>query len=187
MMDTGKSLRLTLNTIFAAIGLGIFWVFLAPSQLGGRMTYVIVDGNSMEPGFHYGDMVLIQKKSAYVPGDAVVYRDPKLDVHVFHRIVGYESDRFILQGDNNSWLDSYMPRQDEIVGEVWLNVPKIGSAINWLRIPINVSLTTGLLGGVIMFDLFKKPSKAGKERKITAGGNSGEVKLHFVVCEQQSR
>ena len=38
---------------FLAAGI---WILLAPTQLGGQVSYVIIDGNSMEPGFYFGDL-----------------------------------------------------------------------------------------------------------------------------------
>ena len=118
----------------------------------------------MEPDFHPGDLVLARTESTYGVGDAVIYRNAEMDSFVFHRIIGLELDRFVLKGDNNSWLDSYQPVQDEIVGKLWLHIPKFGKAIEWVRMPIHMSLTIGLLGGVLMFDMFKKPSQRKKEK-----------------------
>lgn len=137
----------------------IFWVTLMPVQLGGWVTYAIVDGISMEPGFHRGDLILVRNTSAYGVGDAIIYFDPNLGSFVFHRIVGIELDRFVLQGDNNAWQDSYRPTTDEVAGKLWIGIPKLGKAIEWVRTPLNMSLTVGLLGGVLMLDLFKKPSR----------------------------
>lgn len=134
----------------------IFWFTLAPAQIGGPLTYVIVNGNSMEPGFILGDLVLVRTESTYGVGDAVVYHDPNLKQFVFHRIIGMELDRFILQGDNNGWLDTYRPAQQEIVGRLWLHIPKLGKAIEWIRLPLNLAMMVGLFGAFIMIDMFKK-------------------------------
>ncbi len=37
------------------------WVLFVPLQLGGQAAYVIVTGNSMEPGFHLGDLVVVHQ------------------------------------------------------------------------------------------------------------------------------
>jgi signal peptidase I len=134
----------------------IYWLTLAPSQLGGPLTYVIVNGKSMEPGFILGDLVLVREEPVYSAGDAVVYHDPELQQFVFHRVVGMETDRFILQGDNNGWFDSYRPTQNEIVGKLWLHVPNFGKLINWVRVPVNAAITAGLFGVLLMMDLFKR-------------------------------
>lgn len=144
----------------------IFILVFAPTQVGGAVTYVIVDGNSMEPGFSLGDLVLVRTKSEYVVGDAVVYRNAEMNSFVFHRIVDMDVERYILKGDNNSWLDSYLPVQEEIVGKLWFRIPKFGTVVEWARVPLNMSLLVGVLGGVLMFDLLKKPSKQNKEKPV---------------------
>jgi signal peptidase I len=170
-----RSIRhpLVLTALSLVLFLFLFWIMLAPTQLGGSLTYVIINGNSMEPGFYRGDLVLVRTEPAYGMGDAVVYRNAEMDSFVFHRIIGMELDRFILQGDNNSWLDSYQPVQDEIVGKLWVHVPKLGKVIEWTRVPLHMSLIVAFLGGVLMFDLFKTPSRRKKEKNIPLGSFGG--------------
>lgn len=156
--------RSALPIVFVSIAAALlFWVTFLPAQLGGWVTYVIVDGISMEPGFVFGDLVLVRTQTDYEVGDAVVYRDASLGSYVFHRIVAMDLDRYILQGDNNGWQDSYHPTRDEIVGKLWLFAPKLGRMIEWMRAPLNLALAIGLVGGVFMFDLFKKPKQKGTE------------------------
>lgn len=167
-MKTSRRRSFVLTVAFTLLVLFLFWITLAPKQLGGWVTYVIVDGNSMEPDFRRGDLALVRTEPVYSAGDAVVYRDPQLDSYVFHRIVGMELDRFILQGDNNSWLDSYQPVQDEIVGRLWLHVPKLGKAIQWMRAPLHAALVAGLLGAILMLDMI--PNSSQRKQAGGAGG-----------------
>lgn len=149
---------------------------LAPTQLGGAVTYVIVDGNSMEPKFHLGDLVLLRTQAVYQVGDAVTYQNAELGRYVFHRIVAMNLDRFVLQGDHNSWLDTYHPNQDEIVGKLWVHIPKLGKAIEWVRSPFHMALTVALLGGVLMSDMIVKPT-LNEKKKNRPAGNFGSL-LH---------
>lgn len=166
-LNRHSSFMVTLLSLFLSF---IGWMTLAPTQLGGSVTYVIVDGNSMEPGFHLGDLLLVRTEASYRVGDAVIYQNAELGRFVFHRIIGAELDRFTLQGDNNSWVDSYHPSQDEIVGKLWIHIPKLGRAIKWVRLPINLALTIGLLGGVLMPGMImKKPPKHGEEKYKAPG------------------
>ncbi|MBL8102586.1 MAG: signal peptidase I [Anaerolineales bacterium] len=151
----------------------ILWITLAPTQLGGWVTYAIVDGNSMEPGFYRGDLVLVRTAPVYSAGDAVVYKNAEMDSFVFHRIVRTELNRFVLQGDNNEWLDSYQPIQDEIIGKLWLHAPKLGKAIEWMRVPLHMSLIVAFLGAVFMFETVRTPSRRKKEKTIPSGGFGG--------------
>ncbi len=146
---------------------------LAPTQLGGSVTYVIVDGNSMEPHFLLGDLLLVRTEPAYSEGDAVVYRNAEMSKYVFHRILGTDLNHFILKGDHNSWQDSYQPVQDEIVGKLWVHIPKLGKVLEIVRLPINMALAVALLGGVLMSGMFINPTKNGGEKRSKPLNNSG--------------
>lgn len=150
-------------------------MLLAPTQLGGQVSYVIVDGNSMETKFHLGDLLLVRKASAYQIGDAVTYHNAELGRPVFHRIVNSNLERFVLKGDHNTWFDSYQPTSEEIVGKLWVHIPRLGKAIEWLRLPIHLAIAIGLLGGSLMSNMLIQPSKRGKSKKTSfinlAGGS----------------
>ena len=155
------------------MGLVAIWMAFAPVKIGGQASYVMVSGISMEPGYHTGDLVLVRKAQTYQVGDVVTYHDAEMGSYVIHRIIGIEQGLFELQGDNNSWIDSFHPTQDEIVGKQWIHVPKLGRAMQWLRKPIHLTLTIVLLGGVFMTSIISKPSKnqKGKSRQsINLGG-----------------
>lgn len=172
----------TLLSLFISL---ISWLIIAPTQLGGSVTYVIVDGNSMETKFHRGDMILLRKAATYKVGDAVTYENAEMGRYVFHRIIDLNLDRFVLQGDNNAWLDSYQPTQEEIVGKLWMHLPRVGKAVEWLRLPINMALAVGLLGGSLMSSMMIRPSKheKGKKGKNKPASNFGgplTVVLYFL-------
>ena len=143
-------------------------------MLGGQASYVVVNGNSMEPGFHRGDLVIVHATSIYKVGDVVTYRNAELNAFVIHRIIAIEQDHYIFKGDNNSWVDTYHPNVAELVGKLWIHVPKLGTAMEWLRLPIHMGLTTALLGGIFMAGIMIKPKQHGK-RKNKASGNFGGV------------
>lgn len=173
MMKNGINQSSILAGLSTLLFLFIFWITLAPTKLGGWVTYVIVDGNSMEPGFYRGDLVLVRTEPAYGVGDAVVYNDAQLGSYVFHRIIHTEFDRFTLQGDNNAWLDSYQPVQDEIIGKLWVHIPKLGKAIEWMRVPLHTSVIAGLLGAILMFDMI--PNQPNRKKQGNPLGNFGRM------------
>ncbi len=156
------------------LGLVVIWISFAPVKIGGQVSYVMVDGISMEPGYHTGDLVLVRKAHTYQVGDVVTYRDAKMGAYVIHRIISIEQGQFVIKGDNNSWLDAYHPTQEEIVGKQWIHAPKVGRTMQWLRKPINLSLTVVLLGGVFMSSMIIKPSQ-GKKGKNRPSVNFGGV------------
>jgi signal peptidase I len=155
------------------MGLVVVWFAFAPAKLGGQAAYVMVNGISMEPGYHTGDLVIVRKAQAYQVGDVVTYRDAEMGAFVIHRIIRIEQGQFVIKGDNNSWLDAYHPTQEEIVGKQWIYAPKVGRTMQWLRKPINLSLTVVLLGGVFMSNMIiKRPqNKKGKNSpSVNFGG-----------------
>ena len=154
------------------MGLVVVWIAFAPAKIGGQASYVMVNGISMEPNYHTGDLVIVRKAQTYQIGDVVTYRDAEMGAYVIHRIIGIEQEQFIMKGDNNSWIDAYQPTHDEIVGKQWIYAPKAGRAMQWLRKPINLSLTIVLLGGVFMTSMITKPSK-GKKGKNNPSVNLG--------------
>ena len=140
----------------------VTWLAFAPTQAGGMASYIIVIGNSMEPNFHIGDLVITQQEPAYQIGDAVVYRNLELGSFVFHRIISQELERYTLKGDNNSWTDTYKPSREEVLGKLWLHVPRGGVYIQKVRNPLTMALIAGALGGSLAVSLFKSKSKGKK-------------------------
>jgi len=135
------------------------WVVFAPIQLGGQVAYVMISGNSMEPGIHTGDLVIVRPGSAYQVGEIVTYRNAELGQLVLHRIIGQESGRFIFKGDNNSWVDSYRPTLEELVGRAWIQIPLGGQIIQWLRLPVNMAIIAGTIGVLFMVTLLGSSKK----------------------------
>ena len=156
--------------ILLVMGLAAIWLAFAPVNLGGQVSYVMVNGSSMEPGFHKGDLAIVRQAAAYQVGDIVTYRNADMNADVIHRIIGIEGDHFLIQGDNNSWIDGYRPTQAEIVGKLWLHLPQLGKVVEWVRSPLNMALIAGLLGGFFMLTMI--PKKSGKKgKKVQPAGN----------------
>ncbi|MFZ5910747.1 MAG: signal peptidase I [Chloroflexota bacterium] len=156
------------------LGLVVLWVVFAPARIGGQASYVMVNGVSMEPGYHSGDLVIVRRARAYQVGDVVTYCDAEMGAYVIHRIIGIEQGQIVLKGDNNSWIDAYHPAQDEIIGKQWIHVPKMGWAMQWLRTPLNLSLSIVLLGGVLMTGTIPK-SPQGRTGKNSPSFNPGGI------------
>ena len=140
------------------------WIFFAPLQVGGQASYVIINGNSMEPHFHLGDLVIVHQVPDYQIGDIVVYRNAEMKSLVFHRIIALNLDRFVMKGDNNGWTDSYQPAQADIVGKLWFYLPKAGNTVRWLRTPLVLTVLAGALGGILGLILLTRNKR---EKKMT--------------------
>ena len=132
---------------------------LWPSSLGGCTTLTIVSGESMEPTYYTGDLVVSRCGPVEV-GDVVVYNPPDVGgARVIHRIVGGNSeDGWVLQGDNNDFLDPWEPRDDRILGSAVLHLPHVGKFAAILLSPLTwISLLVIALAVVVW------PGKRGDE------------------------
>lgn len=154
-----KKLSPSLNYALLIAVLLFTWLFFAPIQAGGNASYVIVIGKSMEPKFHVGDLVIVQKEAQYQKGDAVAYQNQELNSFVFHRIVDQFQGRFTLKGDNNSWIDTYKPTSSEVIGKLWVHIPRGGFLMQQIRDPAVMAILSGLLGLVLISSLFGDTKK----------------------------
>ncbi len=151
--------RLTLSGFFNAAGLVlvvatvVFWaMFLRPQSLGGPAAYVLVSGKSMEPRYHTGDLVLVERQSHYHVGEVIAYRVPKGDPmagsQVIHRIIGGDAQHgFVVQGDNRTAPDVWRPKTADIVGAKVLRLPGAVVVLQFLRSP----LLLGLMAACFVF------------------------------------
>ena len=146
------------------------WIFFAPLQVAGQASYVIINGNSMEPHFHLGDLVIVHQVPDYQVGDIVVYRNADLKSLVFHRIIALNLDHFVMKGDNNGWTDSYQPSQSELVGKLWFYLPKAGNIVRWLRSPVVMAILAGALGATLGI-ILTTHNKRGKKMTIKTAPN----------------
>ncbi|MGE0599723.1 MAG: signal peptidase I [Dehalococcoidia bacterium] len=140
-MKSRRGLVASLSSAFTVVAVLVAWILFAPPQLGGQTSYVIVNGNSMEPGMHRGDLAIVRKTSDYEVGDVVTYRHPEIGP-VIHRIIERDGARYVFQGDHNDFIDSYHPTQQELIGKLWIHIPGVGS---WLTRFHNPVYMVGLL------------------------------------------
>lgn len=138
-MTTGRLIWIAASAV-AVAAFAAAWVLLAPTQAGGGTSYAMVVGTSMEPVLSRGDLAIVRKRSSYRVGDVVLYDSRDLGAKVLHRIVRVEGDRFVLQGDNNDFLDPEKPTEEQIVGALWATAPGVGGVTQWLRKPMNAAL-----------------------------------------------
>lgn len=138
-MTAGRLIGIAASVV-ALAALATVWVVLAPAQAGGGTSYAIVVGSSMEPKLSRGDLAIVRERSSYRAGDVVLYASRELGTKVLHRIVRVEGDRFVLQGDNNDFLDPEKPTEEQIVGALWATAPGVGRVTEWVREPLNAAL-----------------------------------------------
>lgn len=136
--------RLALGTGALAVS-AVAWLLIAPTQLGGQLSYVVVHGGSMEPLLSDGDLAVVRSANSYGAGDAVAYESNELDRVVLHRILRAERDRFVVKGDANDWLDASRPGESDVVGLLWFSLPAIGTVVETLAEPLHAAVIAGAL------------------------------------------
>jgi signal peptidase I len=124
---------------------GAFWLFLAPPKIGGRSSYVITSGISMEPSFHAGDLAITRPAARYRVGEIAAYHSTLLHVVVLHRIIAIHGDRYVFKGDNNNFIDPTRPTRSQLIGALWVHIPHGGVALHWLHSPITAAVLCGLV------------------------------------------
>ncbi len=144
----GRTLLKTLGVGFSLLLTAALWVAFAPPALGGQLTMLVVNGNSMEPGMHRGDIAFVSNDGRPSVGDVAAYRSPELGV-VIHRVIGDDGSRLTFQGDNRTTVDPYRPAYNEVVGGLSFTVPNGITYLQYAANPkvvIAITLVTMLAG-----------------------------------------
>lgn len=132
------------RTLFRRLGQVAGWaalvgfiVLLWPSHLGGCTTLTIVTGHSMEPTLQPGDLAIARCGEPQI-GDVVAYRPfPDKTPVVIHRITGGDAaNGWLLQGDNNHFVDPFKPVAAQVKGVMVASVPTIGAVLSFLASPL---------------------------------------------------
>ncbi len=142
-------------------------VLLWPAQFGGITGLTIVSGQSMEPTYGSGDLVISIKQSSYEPGDVLSYMvpagQPGEGGRVIHRVFSIDSSSgeasYITKGDNNPNLDPWRFSADDVMGKALLHIPAVGAVLGGVSNPIVVGLASGLLVTMLMWRIGSKPQK----------------------------
>lgn len=167
------------NKSLPLVGLVLLLIWFScfhPANLGGKTSYIIVSGNSMEPTFYTGDLVILHKADDYRAGEVVAYRVGSQNV--IHRIVGQTDGKYTLRGDNKDSVDPWTPTYEEILGKEWLHIPKAGKILQYLRSPFGLAIV-GFIG---IFIIFNEPiNKPVKQRKGIRMGNNGQNNASLLV------
>ena len=150
MSTVVRSVQWALAAATLAAGF-LFW----PQSFGGKVAYVRVDGHSMDPTFHMGDLAIVRRQSSYHVGEAVAYRIPKGEfgagAMVIHRLIGGDGVHgFTTKGDNRTIADEWHPRTSDIVGQVQYDIPGVGSTVGQLTRPVYIGALVSALTVIVM-------------------------------------
>ena len=151
--------------ILACAWLVSVWWYVWPTSLAGHTTFTVVQGQSMEPEMHFGDLVYARSSAQYRPGDIVVYRipdgQPGEGQLVIHRVIErHEDGTLVIKGDNRESTDDVVVTDTDVLGKSIKNLgPVAGKALGLL--PIAFAL---VVGAVVTFLLWPQEEYATLDR-----------------------
>jgi len=90
------------------------------------ITVSIIHGDSMYPSFQEGDLIIARRCNALHKGDVVILREPISNCFIVHRVIQNDPKRVITKGDANPCQDPHPVKSGNIVGKVYMRIPKIG-------------------------------------------------------------
>ena len=91
--STPRWLRWTVTGLGWAAFLAVVWL-VWPTELGGDTSLLVVRGDSMEPAFHHGALLVTRRAHDYHVGDVVTFgvpNGPARGMRVVHRIIAIDT------------------------------------------------------------------------------------------------
>jgi signal peptidase I len=126
-------------------------VAILPLVVGGKALTVL--SGSMEPTLHVGSVAVIRpvEPTQLAVGDVVNFTDRDLSTGqsriVTHRIVEVQpGPQFVTKGDANPTNDLHPIAAADVHGELWYDVPYVGTVRERLVSPAGLAI----LGGVVL-------------------------------------
>ncbi|MGZ4765168.1 MAG: signal peptidase I [Ilumatobacteraceae bacterium] len=144
--------------IWTTVGLCAWWVW--PTRFGGDTTTLVVEGHSMEPTYHNGDLIVAHADDHYRPGEIVVFKiqppgDHAHEALIVHRLIAIDPDGHITtQGDNRSVADGFGLTTANIVGRARLRIPSGGT---FLRVMSRWWMLAVVSGLIVTMTLWPSP------------------------------
>jgi len=154
-----------------------FW----PATLGGSTRLVVVQGSSMEPTFHLGDLIVVRDNHQPHVGDVIVFHIPKgepaASMLVVHRVIALRPDgSYLTRGDNRTTTDDFHITAGDVVGTPILGIPHAGRAIGIASMPLAVALAAGLVTTLLLWPSSRPPldpPHRGRKRRVRGGVSVG--------------
>lgn len=116
-----------------------------------------VMSGSMEPVFHAGDVIIIQKADDYQLNDIITFQSE--GALITHRIIERNENGYVTKGDANSAKDEDIIQKDQIIGTYVVAIPWIGYLKVWISNPWILIIL--ILGAVSLY-LFNDQRKRRK-------------------------
>ena len=146
MADKRASSRVVAVASWLLIGVIAFMFW--PVNLGGCTSMIIVNGESMVPTLHPGDLAIARCGTAKA-GDVIIYRPFEGNpVTIIHRLNGGDGETgWTARGDNNTFDDPFNFTNKNVVGVMVASIPKAGFILSFLTGPLFwLTLALGAIG-----------------------------------------
>lgn len=165
--------------------LAFVWFMLVPTSIGGFATYITVQGISMQPNLYTDDLVILHKQGNYQVGDVIAFRSSLNEAVIVHRIIGVNGPGYVMQGDNNNFIDRDQPTTDEILGKMTVRIPGGSKFVDWVKEPAGMAVMVAI-GTLLMFSslIFGSGGKSRHKRRDGAPlGRPGGGRINLVSEE----
>ncbi|MBI5158438.1 MAG: signal peptidase I [Acidimicrobiia bacterium] len=168
--------RVASIALFAAI-VGLWVVALRPTWMGGSASVLTVRGQSMEPTYLYGDIIIAHRRGSYRVGDIIAFRVPEGAIGagtvVIHRIIGGDGTTgFVTQGDNNPDPDEWRPAPADILGSATWRIPMVGRLFSLMRTVPGIAAVTGVLAALLVVLGTDSPERRRRRRLEMGDGDA---------------
>lgn len=183
-MQKAKKIINIITTIFICL-IVLLAILLVGVRLFGLSPYTVLSG-SMEPNYHVGSIVYVQKVNPFDirEGDVITYV-MEGDTVVTHRVIEIIPDSvydnlvyFKTQGDANGSADDKAVHPDNVMGKVVGTIPLIGYVAFYVQTPpgsyIALAFCACILIMTFLPDLLDKIIPDDKNEKKDQDGQASE-------------
>lgn len=138
-----RTFTLVKRVVAIVIGASALFVLISLLPIRGNYTFRVVLSGSMEPAIETGSVIATIPRAEYRVGEIVTFGGS--GIPTTHRIVGTEEGEngeqlFVTKGDANEEEDFRRVSGSEVLGKVFLTVPKAGHALSMLESPTGKAL-----------------------------------------------
>jgi len=152
--------------ISIATFIAIFLLFYRPVSLAGDTRYEPVYTGSMEPAIPVGGIVVIKPVDPETLriGDVICFRLSE-PTSITHRIINITEEGFITKGDANEDPDTWIVKNENVIGKAVFTVPFIGYLGYLARTPIGFLLLIVIPASIIIIMEIRNIIKELKRKK----------------------
>ena len=98
----------------------------------GYSSLIVSTGSMNGFDMNEGDLIIIRDTGDYKIGEIVTFFQDGDDIPTTHRIIAIDDEgKWVTRGDANNSKDKRSITSDEIIGEVVLVIPYVGTFIDW--------------------------------------------------------